>query len=406
MDYGQVKEWKNDTTWFFITNVSKSKWFVLPTFYNQEFLLLSPTGAVLPGQKIRIGVSYYTESTGKFELEIPFYISSEISPILLHIKGKILDFHPLALIYCPNLDPKKPSDKVFLVDIENDIDSLEERREEKTILVEEVVIEEIEEVVIEVIQQIDTISLKEVTKKDSSEKLLVNQHVSVEQDIRKEEEKREEKKEEVVEEEVDTLDILKVEEEDSRLSSDYAINNIVFLIDISGSMAKQNKLESLKASMKELVWSLRPEDKISIITYATRAKVLFKASDFVNMDSLFLLIDSLKANGHSYGKDGLDMAYALALDEFIVDGNNTVLLATDGKFNYKDFSENRLYKQAAKMSFKRVKISVVGFGRDKKALNFLNKLARFGRGDFVHVTPDNRDSSVLLKLIKKMSFLE
>jgi len=158
------------------------------------------------------------------------------------------------------------------------------------------------------------------------------------------------KSENVSIEKKDTTSINKVTtiKEDKKLSSKYAVNNLVFLIDISGSMAKEEKLEVLKESMRELVLALRPEDKISVITYATRAKVLYEASSFAHKGSLLLLIDSLKADGSSYGKDGLDMAYAMAREEFIEGGNNTVLLATDGKFNYKDFSENKLYKQAAK----------------------------------------------------------
>lgn len=106
------------------------------------------------------------------------------------------------------------------------------------------------------------------------------------------------KSENVSIEKKDTTSINKVTtiKEDKKLSSKYAVNNLVFLIDISGSMAKEEKLEVLKESMRELVLALRPEDKISVITYATRAKVLYEASSFAHKGSLLLLIDSLKAD--------------------------------------------------------------------------------------------------------------
>ena len=138
-DYGSVKQWKNDTTWFNITNTSRAKWFILPTFYNQKFKLLYTNKAVMPGQTMRMGVSYYTEDKGKFSLHIPFYISSENTPIQLTIKGKIIDFHPNALVHCPNLDPKKPKEDDFMVlvkDNEN-VEVEEENVEEEIEITEE-----------------------------------------------------------------------------------------------------------------------------------------------------------------------------------------------------------------------------------------------------------------------------
>ena len=378
-DYASVKEWKNDTTWFNITNTSSDKWFILPTFYDQRFKLLYTNEPVMPGRQMRIGVTYYTEDKGKFSLEIPFYISSENEPIRLRIKGKIIDFHPQALVYCPNLDPKKPLEEDVLVLIEESKDQIEEEKEDE--FLEELIVEDRE---LDTLNKwaFDTFVFKpndnggsQVVKKDT---------VKMESDT-------------------NVISLDKEHSDSEKFNSNYATNNLVFLIDISGSMAKEEKLEILKESMKQLVLALRPEDRISIITYATRAKVLYKASSYPNKDSLLILIDSLKADGHSYGKDGLDLAYAMARDEFILGGNNTVLLATDGKFNYKNFSENKLYKQAAKQAIKKINLSVIAFGKDKQALKFLKKLSRFGNGKYVAPYFLMNSNYALVDLIKSLS---
>mgnify|MGYP000666360675 CR=1 FL=1 len=408
IDYGSVKEWKNDTTWFYISNTSSKKWFILPTFYDQRFKLLYSNKPVLPGEKMKMGVSYYTEDKGKFKIDIPFYISSEQKAINITIMGKIIDFHPDALVYCPNLDPKNPKEMDEFILTEKNVDSS---------------------------------SIIQITALEEDEEVLIEEDIIIEEEVLIEEEKQDDDKIEVDEIEVDEIDVdeidvdeikvdeIKVEVLDTFNSSNKKekdtisnlenleevktiepvfsktdpINNLVFLIDISGSMKRDNKLENVKASIKELIAAMRPEDNITVITYASRAKLLFNTSAFEFRDSLYVLIDSLKADGHSYGKEGLDMAYGVAQDYFVSGGNNCVVLATDGKFNYKDFSENRLYKQASKQALKKLKLSVMAFGDDEKSLRFLKRLATFGNGKYVHF-PKNMDaSSMLIGMIKSLS---
>lgn len=376
-DFGAVKEWRNDTTWFYIQNTSSANWFVLPTFYHQEFQIIAPKGAVRPGQKIRIGLSYYTEETGKFALEAPVYISSESAPIIFKVKGKIQSFHPDALIYCPNLDPKDPMNVEDFLVIETQEEVAEEVRQDSITIDEE-----------ELVVQRDTVVIE-----PDAEPLQDPDIVLVEREVK------------------DTVPIeieIKDEEKkvDSQLSEEYAINNIVFLIDVSGSMKNEEKLESLKSSMRELVAVLRPQDKISIITYASRAKVVFRTTVNANKDSIMSVINGLQADGSSYGKDGLNMAYHLVEEEFVPSGNNCVILATDGKFNYSDFSENKLYRQAARKAIKKVKLSVIGFGNDMEALKFLKKLARFGNGSYIYVGANTNSNIALVNMIKEQSKLE
>lgn len=400
VDYGSIKEWKNDTTWFFLTNTSGKNWFVLPTFYHQEFQIIAPRGEIKPGQTIHVGLSYYTEEVGRFSLEAPLYLSSESKPILLRVKGKIQSFHPDALIYCPNLDPKDPREvEDFLVQESVELKTEEAEEEGEEVHVEEkedpeelpeVIVEEEEIIIVEEEKVVDTVPLvqtpEELVLKDTVEVIEVEQRKDSIPEL--------------------LVDVRPEEKKKKELGEAYAINNIVFLIDISGSMKKDNKLENLKKSMKDLVRVLRPEDKISIITYASRAKVVFKTTIFASKDSLYAVIDSLVADGSSYGKDGLNMAYRLAEEEFVESGNNTVILATDGKFNYNGFSENRLYKQAASKAFSKIKLSVIGFGNDMKALRFLKKLAKFGNGDYVYIDTSGKNNQALVEVIKEQSRIE
>jgi Ca-activated chloride channel family protein len=187
-------------------------------------------------------------------------------------------------------------------------------------------------------------------------------------------------------------------EDGSLNETKYAYNHLVFLIDISGSMKHEDKLPLLKYSMHKMINVLRPEDKVSIITYSTEAIVLVSAVSGSNKQQLNKVIDGLTARGQSYGQEGVDMAYELAKNEFINQGNNEIILASDGVFNSRGFKESKIYRQANKeYSSNSIRLSAIGFGKSKNALGFLEKLASSGSGSFIQIKKEKQAESILIE---------
>jgi hypothetical protein len=185
----------------------------------------------------------------------------------------------------------------------------------------------------------------------------------------------------------------------------YLNNNVVFLIDVSSSMGNKNKLEMLKVSMKNLVDVLRKEDQVTIVTYSSRAKVILSSIPGNEKDAIKQVIDSLKAFGQSHGAEGMSVAYEYAESNFIKGGNNQIILATDGLFNSKDHSDNALYSMASDKSWGKIHTSVIGFGKDKKAITFMEKLAKNGKGNYMHVLTFEEANSALISEIQSNSLI-
>ena len=178
----------------------------------------------------------------------------------------------------------------------------------------------------------------------------------------------------------------------------YAYNHIVFLVDVSGSMKHETKLPLLKYSINEMIDVLRPEDKVSIITYSTEAITLVSNVSGNNEQLLKSTVNKMQARGQSFGKEGLDMAYELALNELIEDGNNEIILASDGVFNSRNFKEGKLYRQVNKQFVTNsIRLSTIGFGKSKTALGFLENLASEGEGSFIQIKRQKQAETILVE---------
>ena len=109
--------------------------------------------------------------------------------------------------------------------------------------------------------------------------------------------------------------------------------NLVFLVDVSGSMSDQNKLPLLKKSFELLTKKLRPKDKISIVVYAGAAGLVLPATPGNDAKTILNAFNQLNAGGSTAGGEGINLAYKVAKENFIENGINRVILATDGDFN-------------------------------------------------------------------------
>jgi Mg-chelatase subunit ChlD len=179
-------------------------------------------------------------------------------------------------------------------------------------------------------------------------------------------------------------------------SEKYASNNVVFLIDVSGSMKIDDKLESMKVSMKSLVEVLREEDLVTIVIYSTKARIVLTSTSGEKRDKINEVIDGLIANGSSRGAEGLSMAYNFALQNYIPKGNNQIILASDGLFNSREMTEKDIYEMANIHLSKHVSTSVVGFGKREQAREFMNTLADSGGGNYIHIKDLQEAQSALI----------
>lgn len=166
---------------------------------------------------------------------------------------------------------------------------------------------------------------------------------------------------------------------------DLPASNLVFLIDVSGSMNEPNKLPLLKQSMKLLVKQLRAVDRVAIVVYAGAAGVVLPSTSAQYKDSIIQAIDQLAAGGSTAGGEGIDLAYKIAVDNFIKKGNNRIVLATDGDFNVGISSTGDLQKLIAQKRQTGVYLTCLGFGDGNYRDDVMESLAEKGNGNYAYI---------------------
>ncbi|WP_422389341.1 vWA domain-containing protein [Flavobacterium ginsenosidimutans] len=162
-------------------------------------------------------------------------------------------------------------------------------------------------------------------------------------------------------------------------------SNLVFLVDVSGSMDEQNKLPLLKESMKVLVKELRSIDKVSIVVYAGSAGVVLEPTSGDNKDEIMDAFDDLHAGGSTAGGEGIELAYKLAQQNFIKEGNNRVVIATDGDFNVGASSDDDMLKLIEQKRESGVFLTVLGFGMGNYKDSKMEILADKGNGNYAYI---------------------
>ncbi len=161
--------------------------------------------------------------------------------------------------------------------------------------------------------------------------------------------------------------------------------NLVFLIDVSGSMFADNKLPLLKQAMALLVEQLRPQDRISMVVYAGAAGVVLEGGDATNKEEILMALDDLQAGGSTAGGAGIELAYKVAERNFIEGGNNRIILASDGDFNVGLSSVSALEDLISEKKESGVFLSVLGFGTGNLRDDIMESLADHGNGVYYYI---------------------
>jgi len=162
-------------------------------------------------------------------------------------------------------------------------------------------------------------------------------------------------------------------------------NNLVFLLDVSGSMNDTDKLPLLKKGFKMLVNEMRKEDRISIVVYAGASGVVLPPTSGDKKETIMNALDNLSAGGGTAGGEGLMLAYGLAEKNFSKEGNNRIILATDGDFNVGLSGDDALVALIEEKRKKGISISVLGFGTGNLQSSKMEKIADNGNGNFSYI---------------------
>ena len=162
-------------------------------------------------------------------------------------------------------------------------------------------------------------------------------------------------------------------------------SNLVFLIDVSGSMSSEDKLPLLQKSFNELVDSLPDDGVISIVTYSGAEEVVLSGESMKNKVKIKQAIDSLYASGSTNGEAGMKMAYKIAADNYIKNGNNRVIMATDGDLNVGISSLSGLKKFISEKKNDGIFLSVLGFGTGNLKDDKMQTLADCGNGNYSYI---------------------
>lgn len=168
-------------------------------------------------------------------------------------------------------------------------------------------------------------------------------------------------------------------------SEDLPPQNLVFLIDVSGSMDGKDRLDLVKRAFLLLCEQLREEDTVSIVTYASSDQILLDGAGSGERDLIMEAIESLFARGSTNGSAGITTAYELAEKHMIPGGNNRIILATDGDLNVGVTSEGALTRLAEEKRDTGIFLSVLGFGSGNLKDNKLEALADNGNGNYTYI---------------------
>lgn len=171
--------------------------------------------------------------------------------------------------------------------------------------------------------------------------------------------------------------------------------NLVFLVDVSGSMDDEDKLPLVKKTLRILTEQLRPQDKVTIITYASGEKLELEPTSGKEKDKILAVINRLQAQGATSGERAIQMAYQQAEKVFIKDGINRILLATDGDFNVGVTDFNTLKGMVAEKRKSGISLTTLGFGTGNYNEQLMEQLADAGDGNYSYIDNEKEAKKVL-----------
>ena len=174
-------------------------------------------------------------------------------------------------------------------------------------------------------------------------------------------------------------------------------SNLVFLLDVSGSMEPRERLPLIKESLRLLVERLTDNDRVAIVVYAGNSGLVLPSTNGTHKDTILRALDHLEAGGSTNGASGIKLAYKVAQENFLKGGTNRVILATDGDFNVGTTSQGELVRLIEKEAKGGVFLSVLGVGTDNLRDSTMQKLADHGNGNYAYLDRIEEGKKVLVE---------
>lgn len=421
LDFGTTNP---DTEWIVdikITGKSSQKDFFLRHTFSHEYEVLFTSKTIMPDSTITMRIKFKPRMKGAFKENIQLYVASMQEPVILPVTAFVDYKNPADNIPCPTFSQRSAdccASNQFEVEV---ID-----KETKA---------PIGKATVKIIED-RTLQTKLETNRDgkatrdvpigyyqlvASHKDYFPQSVVSYVNLRKSyfkfeleripeaivEKPVEEKKEEPKSDEVIIITGGVPEPVQSSIvysevlpEDKYKPNNIVFLLDVSGSMNQGDKLELMKGTLKQLTKVLRPSDKITLISYADNSKILLATTSGDNKGEILTIVNELKTAGATSASKGFKTAYDVLKKEQIKDGNNQVIVITDGVFNPEDQEQiNSLVKKSARKNFI---TSIMGIKCHPFAVRKLSDVSTYGNGSFLLIEDEN-DLNIIIDELKKRS---
>jgi Ca-activated chloride channel family protein len=182
-----------------------------------------------------------------------------------------------------------------------------------------------------------------------------------------------------------------------RIDEQRPVSNLVFLIDVSGSMNQPNKLPLVQRSLALLVRQLGENDRVAIVVYAGAAGLVLPNTSGTDQPAILAAIENLRAGGSTNGGAGIHLAYKLALENFVKGGVNRVILCSDGDFNVGTTSTGDLVRLAEQNSKAGVYLSILGFGIGNHNDDMLEQVSNKANGNYAFIDSDREAQKVLVE---------
>ncbi len=427
---------------FYLKNLSNKEVYILSVKTPMEVASLQKNSLIQPDSSAVIRFHINNRTKGKFDYSIPVYTSDHNEATTIRLKGKIVSLPTSnSLTACPTFGQKPaqgnpldfmltvqtidkltgeklgqskvaiiqngnalgkwstekngglkiklplgityfyathqgyyPEELAQYVNFKNDFITLALTKKEET---PEIIIPEEELIVEEIPKEEKEESITELVRKPTEERLIILAENQVEIDLSDiiEETPR---IEETVAEEIPAFDKLDKDNFDLKY---FKPINVVFVLDVSSSMNRYDRAELLKYSLDQLLGMLRAEDKIGLVSYSTNAQVLLNSTAGNQKEKISKIVQGLKISGQTAGGKGIKLGYKQVAKNMIKDGQNHLIIITDGAFNqdsgnYKRFIQKNLSKN-------NITMSVVGIKTNAKSEESMREAAELGNGRFI-----------------------
>ncbi|MEM8969960.1 MAG: VWA domain-containing protein [Bacteroidota bacterium] len=181
-------------------------------------------------------------------------------------------------------------------------------------------------------------------------------------------------------------------------------SNLVFLVDVSGSMDELNKLPLVQKSLRLLINALQPTDRVAMVVYAGAAGLVLPSTVASDKETIFKALENLQAGGSTAGGAGIQLAYQIAKENFISDGNNRVILATDGDFNIGTSSTGDLVRMIEEKRKQDIYLTICGFGMGNYKDGRMEQISNAGNGNYFYIDHIQEAEKVFVRELRANLF--